>query len=125
MKLAPRNLSAILALTTVTCLAANPIHAARPDGTRPRRVSPLTQILDKLNDLEADIADLRTDVDDVKREVITCTIAQKRAGNCDRVVATTVEACFKLDLIDSLIEPYEEAEVALALVEQALFGSSS
>jgi hypothetical protein len=111
MKLSPRVLSSVILSSAIICLAANPIHAARPDGTRGRRVSPLTQILDKLNDLQADINDLRTDVDEVKREVITCTIAQKRAGNCDRVPATTVEACFKLDLLEVALGAEWKAKV--------------
>ncbi len=75
--------------------------------------SPLSEVLATLDQLSQDIANLQTavgtlqtdvtaidtEVTNVKREVITCTLAQKQAGNCDRVRETKASACFELGVL--------------------------
>lgn len=99
-----------LAVAACGALFCMPAATAAPAKGNPN--SPLNDILLRLEAIQSEIqglksdidavkTELRADVDDVKREVITCTLRAKQAGLCDRVRETKASACFDMSVLEA------------------------
>lgn len=99
-----------LAVAACGVLLCSPVATAAPPKGKPN--SPLTDILLHLEAIQAEIRELKSDIDavktelradvgEVKREVITCTLRAKQAGLCDRVRETKASACFDMSVLEA------------------------
>ena len=81
-------------LPTLILILLSKSLAAPPDHSNSGGNDPLNETLGRLDAIDSEL-------EEIKKEVVHCTVRARSRGECDRVVESQISACFELNIIEA------------------------